>query len=731
MKSLRATVLVFFSLVLGISAIAAQDKWPKTITASDGTMIKVFELQPESFVGNTLKARAVISVLESGSDNPMFGTFWSVSTVETDRVNRKLNVVSVQIPNLRFASDSDAAKINYLKTTLETQLPSVLGDLSLDEISESLDTHVEEKKLSKDLNNKTPVIYYAARPSILVTIDGSPKLKLNKDWGVEAVVNTPFTIVKNNDGYFYLYGANHWYQAASATGPYRAAGDNYPANLKQIADAVNNANNSEPGYSADSVSSGGNVISDIIVSTQPAELVQSKGDPVFTSIEGTNLQYVSNSDNDIFVDQTSQQYYVLLSGRWYSSASLQGGQWSYVASNALPADFAKIPEGSPKDNVLASIAGTDAAREAVMDAQIPQTAKVDRHNATADVTYDGDPQFDNIQGTDMQYAVNTQGSVIRYKNLYYCVDKGVWFQSESPTGPWVVCTERPAEVDIIPPSSPVYNVKYVYIYDVTPDWAYMGYTPGYLNTFIYVPTVVYGTGFYYTPWFGSYYYPRPFTWGFGVQYNPWAGWSLGWNYGFGWFNCGFGYSAWGGGWGGGWWGPSIYRPPYAWGAGYHRYSGFYGRNVFVNRNVRVYNNVNIYNYRRNVVTTNRGYNGRGFSNGRPVNNTGIRPVNGSMPNHSNIYSDRQGNVYQRNAQGQWQQREQRQWTPVNNNTQVQNLNRQNQLRDRGHVQTQNFQNIRSAAPPPSRPAGGGARPSGGGGGGARPSGGGGGGGRRH
>ena len=121
----------------------------------------------------------------------------------------------------------------------------------------------------------------------------------------------------------------------------------------------------------------------------------------------------------------------------------------------MPADFAKIPEGSKKDNVLASVAGTDAAREAVMDAQIPQTAKVDRKNASTDVTYDGNPQFENINGTSMQYAVNTQNSVIRYRNRYYTVDKGVWFEAPTATGPWSVSVNRPEEVDIIPPSYPV------------------------------------------------------------------------------------------------------------------------------------------------------------------------------------------------------------------------------------------------------------------------------------
>ena len=47
---------------------------------------------------------------------------------------------------------------------------------------------------------------FVTQPSMLVLIDGEPKLQLNKDLNLEMVVNTPFTIVKNSDGRFYLYG---------------------------------------------------------------------------------------------------------------------------------------------------------------------------------------------------------------------------------------------------------------------------------------------------------------------------------------------------------------------------------------------------------------------------------------------------------------------------------------------------------------------------------------------
>jgi hypothetical protein len=769
MKTLFTKIFLSACLACLYSICSAQSAtdWPKAITASDGTIIKMYQPQPESFAGNVLKSRSAISVLENGSTDPIFGTFWSTSKVETDRDNREVSIESIKISDIKIPGESDQSKVDFIKTTLESQIPQSVGQIPLDEVLASLDQNLEETKLSNDINNQPPAVTFTTQPSLLVLIDGTPKLQRNNDWGVDVVVNSPFTILKNNDGSFYLYGGHHWYAAPSATGPYTFAGDHVPANLSSIENSLNanKQNNNSAASTAD------NVVSNIVVSTKPAELIQSKGEPNFSPIEGTSLLFVKNSDNDIFMDVNSQQYYVLISGRWYKSRTLSNNsQWEYTAADKLPADFAKIPEGSPKDNVLASVGGTDAAREAVMDAQIPQTAKIDRRTATTSVTYNGDPQFQSINGTKLQYAVNTSSTVLRYKGEYYVVDNGVWFISDNPTGPWTVSTERPDDLDMIPPSSPAYNTKYVYVYDVTPDYVYMGYTPGYLNSYIYGPTVVYGTGFYYDPWFGSYYYPRPWSWGFNFGYNPWFGWSFGFGYSYGWFNSGFGYH-WGG-WHGGWWGPSIYHPAYfGWGGGNHGYGGYYGRNgnVTINRNryTNINYNNNIYRNRGGVVSrdnsrvasgnNNRGGYGNGRSNvsngypsannnryGQGSNNTNNRTMNrgnSQAPNRNNgpannVYSDRQGNVYQRAGQGQWQQRSNRQWAPVNNNPPevTRNLDRQQQMRDRGQVRTQNFQRAQSFSAPSSRSSGGsngsssGGRSSSGGGGSSRSSGGGGGGG---
>jgi hypothetical protein len=761
MKSIRTILIPLFCglFVAGMAQAqsgpqtASGQEWPRSFTTDDGTVIKIFQPQPESFSDNVLKSRWAISVLQNGKQDPVFGTFWSVANVETDRDNRRVIIQSVKVPNVKFPGQTDENFTINLKTVLESNLPQVAGDLSLDEILASLDQNMEEKKLSKDLNTAAPRIIYTNQPSILVQMDGQPKLQPNQEWGLDVVVNSPFTIVRPANGSFYLYGGKHWYSAQSATGPYSPAG-NIPGSLQVVQNSVDQANSANAGYVDSAGAAQDNSISNIIVSTSPAELIQTSGPASWSPIAGTNLSYASNSPNDIFQDQGSGQYYVLISGRWYNSGTLNGG-WHYVASNALPPDFARIPEGSPKDNVLASVAGTEASREAVMDAQIPQTAKVDRNSATADVQYNGEPQFAPVQGTDMQYATNSPNNVIQDRGKYYTVDNGVWFEGNTPNGPWSVATERPEDVDQIPPTSPLYNTKYVYIYDVTPDYVYTGYTPGYLNTYVYGGTVVYGTGYYYNPWWGGYYYPRPWTWGFNVCYNPWIGWGLGYGFGSGWFHFGLGWgwhSHWGAWAGGGWWGPHIYHPPYMW-AGSRAY-GFYGNNFYRNRNVYVNNyHVNIYNGRSGVVTrnnityNNRNFNNRptingtrpgsGFNNGRSYSNNRPTTVQGgrpgtvyNRPGGNNVYSDRNGNVYQRNATtNQWQQRQSNnQWRSVSpgtsNTATIQNLNRQQQMRSRGQMNTENFQRARTFSAP-ARSGGGYSAPRSGGSSAPRSSGGGG------
>src|SRR5262249_29870829 len=162
------------------------------------------------------------------------------------------------------------------------------------------------------------------------------------------------------------------------------------------------------------------------------ELLNLRGAPVYSPIPKTALMYVANTNNDLFLHNTERQFYLLLSGRWFRSVALEG-PWAYAGAN-LPPDFAKIPADSPKASVLAWVPGTQEAADAVMLAQIPTTAVVNKAEveAKAKVAYDGDPQFKPIEKTSLQYATNTQEKVIKDGDLYYLCFQGVWFMSTKP-----------------------------------------------------------------------------------------------------------------------------------------------------------------------------------------------------------------------------------------------------------------------------------------------------------
>jgi hypothetical protein len=242
--------------------------------------------------------------------------------------------------------------------------------------------------------------------------------------------------------------------------------------------------------------------------------------PDFKPIRGTALQYAADSDNQLFYHTREREAYLLLSGRWYKASSLKG-PWSHVAPRDLPADFARIPPGSPQAIVLASVPGTREAELAVLANSVPTTATVSRRDAQIQLSYDGEPRFKPIEGTDLSFAINAQLPVILTGTNYYALDNGVWFVGATPIGPWTVAVEVPAEIYTIPPSSPVYYATFARVYEADEEEVEVGYNSGYQGTYEDDGTVVYGTGWEYEPWEGDEYYGWGWTWGYSYTYVPW------------------------------------------------------------------------------------------------------------------------------------------------------------------------------------------------------------------
>ncbi|MGD8865976.1 MAG: hypothetical protein PVI01_00055 [Gemmatimonadales bacterium] len=716
---------------------AAQESdigWPREIDHA-GHAIVLYQPQLESFEGDRLTARAAVSVTPGGSDQMVFGAVWIDAYVETDRDSRTVTVMNVDIPRVRFPN-ADADQERQLAEILVQDLETQDLVISLDRILAGLDLVERERTAAEGLATEPPNILFTTEPSILVVLDGKPVLHDIDDTNLQRIVNTPYTIVFDQDpwGYYLYAGEESWLTATDVMGRWELA-DQVPADVAALVPPDSGGVEAEP-EDAETESEPVN-LGDlrVVVVTEPTELIISAGPPSYASIAGTDLIYVSNTESDVFLNIETQEYYIVLTGRWYKSESLDG-PWSYVASDSLPDDFAKIPPESARGSVLVYVAGTDEARDAVLDNAIPETSAV-RRDATLDVVYDGEPQFQQIEGTGMKYAVNTEYQVLEIEGKYYACYQGVWYEADDPNGPFAVAMAVPDEVQEIPPENPNYNVKYVYVYDYTPEVVYVGYTPGYTSSYIYGPTVVYGTGYWYRPWVSPYYYyPRPVTYGFRVSYNPWYGWSFRFGLNYGPFHFGFstGPSYWYRR--GGWWGPAGYRHGYY--HGYHRgYGAGYRAGYRAGRYTRepspsLYNRpgnapriVDRATARAQLPQRSRA---RPQSRERPQ--AGQRPAAAQRPQQlpsgrdrqrlqpsqgrqNDVFTDRNGDVYRRNQDGSWQERTRDGWSSTDR-SRVQtrqsdmmrpggsrdrsNLNRDYQARQRGTQRAQSYQRSRSAVP---------------------------------
>jgi hypothetical protein len=653
--------LFIFMVITSFSSLASEIVWPKIIKNTKGELT-VYQPQPESLDGTFLSGRAAISIKLADAKRPVFGAIWITSSLVIDRDTRIATLTNIKVPTIRFSDDVDSSGFAKLRKMIEEEMPKWDIEVSVDELITTLES--TSKTAKEQFKNDPPEIIIAKKPSILVLIDGDPILKDLPGYDYKRIENSAFFIIKDPGAkQYYLYGDKMWYSASDIKGNW-AQVKNPSANLVKLQGEIEKSqkeqNKGETETPAVTEPAAPVVIPAVILRTKPAELIVTEGEPNFVPVQSTNLLYVKNSENNVFMDIKSQSYFILISGRWYSSANLSG-PWAFVETEKLPEDFAKIPEGSDMDVVLASVPGTKASKEAILDSQIPQTAEVDRKTATVTVEYDGEPKFEPVAGTTMYYAVNSPKTVLKLTDGFYCVDNGIWFQSSSPKGPWKVAEKRPGEVDKIEPSSPVYNVKYVYIYDVTPDVIYVGYTPGYYGCYVYGPTVIYGTGYYYYPWYGAYYYPRPVTYGFAMHYNPWTGWGMtvGISYG-GFIHVGFG-----GGYHGGYWGPPVYRPPYY----HHHGGGYYGGNA---RRPVQYNNVNINVNKNNIYANNRGGVKPNVSKNQGISNTKQNiPSSGK---NNNVFTDKSGQVYQKTDKG-WQTRQGNDWKSVDSKPAAGNANR--------------------------------------------------------
>jgi hypothetical protein len=640
--------------VLALFAGAARadqttSRWPMQIALPDGRTLLVFQPQMDDFTGDQLQSRAAVQVTIPGQAQPAYGAVWLQARVATDRSAGTVQIIQVAVTQAQFPT-LDPQSSQGIGDAIAETLTNNPATLSLNQLNAMLQVVQQQNAEVADIQSAPPRIIFMDHPAVKVQFDGQPIFERAQNSNLLRAANTPFFVVLDNGTYF-LKGAGRWFFAQNPLGPYRLA-SGVPLEVSDLANQSGYTDPQQPISDAEAAAL------EIVTATDPTELIWTDGPAQYTPIMNTNLLYMSNTDSDVFITADGSETYLLLSGRWFVGPT-QNGPWNFVPSAQFPPDFALIPPDNAKADVLAFVPGTQAAANALANQYIPQTAAIDRTNfEQPPVSYDGDPNFQPIQGADCSYAVNTQYPVILCSGAYYCCYNAVWYTCATPSGPWGLCTRVPTQIYTIPPSCPIYPVRYCYIYGQTPQVIYCGYTPGYVGSFVYGGVVVYGTGYHYDPWKGQRYIPRPTTYGFAAYYDPGSG------------HWGFGFALATGG-GALWVGDSAKQP--------ERHSTWFGNGGY-RPSVLPHDFHPVARPEEHPVAPPRDLYARDlYQNRKDVRpeytpppqerqynpQPEKRPVVAAAPpqNHDDLYTDQHGNIFRNTPQG-WQQQDNNQWKPA-------------------------------------------------------------------
>jgi hypothetical protein len=497
--------------------------WPRVFKKS-GKEVTVYQPQVDSWKDYTdIHYRAAIAVKTGSSKQEKYGIVEADARTVVDHDSRVVALAAWK-RDLRFPNVSDSEAASLRKVVDELAPLGQATILSLDRVLACLNPEEHQVQPAVEVNIQPPKIFYSRKPALLVMFMGEPALQPVDPKRPELMfaINTNWDMFYDTiESRYYLLNGASWLSAADPVkGPWTSV-KKLPAALSSLPADDNWAEvrKNVPGKPVKDVPV-------VFVTTEPAELILTKGEPSYSPIPGTRLMRVANTESVLFLHSGEGQYYFLTAGRWFRTKTLDG-PW-LAASADLPADFAKIPDDNASAFVKASVPGTRDAKDAVMLASVPTTTTITVAPVTEQVVYSGAPQFVVIQGTTVQYAVNSPNTVFLVDGRYYWCEQGVWLYATTASGPWTFCTSVPAAIYTIPPTHPTYNVTYVVVQSSTPTTVVYSQTSGYSGQYVaatgvlmFGMGVLVGAAIADDDHYHYYHYPPPchYSYGCGAVYH--------------------------------------------------------------------------------------------------------------------------------------------------------------------------------------------------------------------
>ena len=508
MKHLLSFLLMLGCWSLSAAGISGEWTYPEVRALDDGVLTIH---SPQVISWQDYKQAELFVALEyvPAEGEELLATARLSGSTVVDMDARLVMLSGLTVEELTIADQEGDAYVNRLQQSIREET----HQLPLDIFLASLAHDVLEVNEVEGLSTEPPTIYLKTKPTLLLFVNGDPVEQALEDTGLKIIANANWPVVKAETGEYFLLNKAAWFESAKLEGPWKFAA-NAPEGIEKLGSRGQHVAMRviEQSMVADGA--------DILTVTKPSELIVVDGEIKLEEIPATEgLQFVSNTNSPLF--RLEDTWYYLAAGRWFETADPISGDWRFQPE--LPDNFASIPTDHGMSYVLASVAGTLQARMAILEATMPvEKTLPNKSQLKAEVTFDGEPQFETIGTTGIERAINTPFDVLRYHQNYYLCFEGAWYQTDDAEGEWVLAFRVPDAIYNIPPESPAYSTTQVRVASITPSSVTYSSTSAY-ETSIYIShgVPVYGTGWYFAPYL--YWYPQFSSYGYGSFYNPATG----------------------------------------------------------------------------------------------------------------------------------------------------------------------------------------------------------------
>ena len=206
--------------------------------------------------------------------------------------------------------------------------------------------------LSPSAKGKPPTIFYSNKPAEVILFQGQPAYAQIPGTQLSYATNTDADLFVYNptQDYYYL-AAGRWFQAPNLKGPWTFTTEHLPPDFANIPENSPAARVlvSVPGTeeAKDAVLLA-QIPTTAVVDPKAAEQakVTYSGDPEFKPIQGTSLEYATNTPDKVI--KVGDVYYLCLQGVWFKSPSATG---PWTTADSVPKEIYAIPPSSPVYNV--------------------------------------------------------------------------------------------------------------------------------------------------------------------------------------------------------------------------------------------------------------------------------------------------------------------------------------------------------------------------------------------